>query len=221
MTVTAVPQSRRQSFAGLAQASALGLLRRWWCRLDVGSRDAGYCRPVEASAVPIPDARGSVGPGFDQAAARTVPLERYISARQQCLTSPNEVGFRPLSRDGYELVIGLRRGLSLRTLRRLADCKDRAALIERALAMEDSTCVSPQLRVHSCPSGGFGAPTIAMTVPTFSAVTSRKFGGSTSGWRWDGHEAAHGSAPRVPQGSREADDGKRQTTACPARSNNG
>jgi hypothetical protein len=32
---------------------------------------------------------------------------------------------------------------------------------------------------------GFGAvaPTIATTVPTFSAVTSRKFGGSTSGWR--------------------------------------
>jgi hypothetical protein len=27
------------------------------------------------------------------------------------------------------------------------------------------------------------APMIAMTVPTFSAVTSRKFGGSTSGWR--------------------------------------
>ena len=29
--------------------------------------------------------------------------------------------------------------------------------------------------------GGFGAPTIATTVPTFSAVTSRKFGGSCSG----------------------------------------
>lgn len=30
---------------------------------------------------------------------------------------------------------------------------------------------------------GFGAPTIAMTVPTRSAATSRKFDGNTSGWR--------------------------------------
>jgi hypothetical protein len=32
----------------------------------------------------------------------------------------------------------------------------------------------------------FGAPTIAVTVPTFSAVTSRKFDGSTRGWRGGG-----------------------------------
>jgi hypothetical protein len=33
--------------------------------------------------------------------------------------------------------------------------------------------------------GGFGAPTITTTVPTFSAVTSHQFGGGTSGWRGD------------------------------------
>lgn len=63
--------------------------------------------------------------------ARTVPLERYIAARKQCLTSADEILCGPLGKNGAELVIGLPRSPGLRTLRRLADCKDRVTLIER------------------------------------------------------------------------------------------
>jgi hypothetical protein len=45
--------------------------------------------------------------------------------------------------------------------------------------------------------GGLCAPTITMTVPTFSAVTSRKFGGSCTGWRGGaGGGLARGKANR-------------------------
>src|SRR6266436_1319564 len=68
---------------------------------------------------------------------RSVPLERYIAALEQSLSSVDEIRFRPLGRNGVELVIGLARSPAPGTLRLLAEHKDRAGLIERALAAED------------------------------------------------------------------------------------
>jgi hypothetical protein len=42
-------------------------------------------------------------------------------------------------------------------------------------------------------------PTITTTAPARSAVTSRKFGGSTSGWRWIGFVAIKRLARKIEQ----------------------
>jgi hypothetical protein len=47
--------------------------------------------------------------------------------------------------------------------------------------------------------GGFGAPMIAMTVPTFSAVTSRKFGGQHQRLAGFGPKAAAGEPADAPE----------------------
>lgn len=51
-------------------------------------------------------------------------------------TPENGVRIRSLGKNGVELAIDLPRLLHPGTLRRLAECKDRAALVERALAIE-------------------------------------------------------------------------------------
>ena len=64
----------------------------------------------------------------------TVPLALYKAALDRRLLGEDEVLLRPQDENGAELVLQLDRGLSLKTLQQLAKCRNRADLIERALA---------------------------------------------------------------------------------------
>ena len=69
----------------------------------------------------------------------------YQVPSERVLWSASEVLIRPLSEGGFELVVGLPRGVSLKTLQRLAEHKDRAALIESAL---DQPSFFPSMASH-------------------------------------------------------------------------
>ena len=70
---------------------------------------------------------------MNQIVSRTVPLAVYKAALSRGLLQGDVVLWRPQGQSGGELVIGLERALSLETLRLLAECEDRALLIERAV----------------------------------------------------------------------------------------
>ncbi len=75
-----------------------------------------------------------LGPSPALAQCESPPIDP-LAWRMQLLTSEREVLIRPLGENGaFELVLGLNRCLSLKTLRRLASHTDLAGLIERALA---------------------------------------------------------------------------------------
>jgi hypothetical protein len=72
---------------------------------------------------------------------------RHQVASRRVLWSASEVLIRPLDEGGFELIVGLARVISLKTLQRLAECEDRVALIEWAL--DHASCSPSSLGVSS------------------------------------------------------------------------
>src|SRR5258707_5470622 len=60
----------------------------------------------EHGAFVMSDTADLLKPELSSIPQRSVPLERYIAAREQCLRSADEILYRPLGRSGVELVIG-------------------------------------------------------------------------------------------------------------------